>query len=284
MPNQIDLYGLMTEALRAEQDQEAYARRHWKDGQWYFGVSAIGKCPRSAYWGVQPEIAPKREPFNEYSLHAMRGGIAWEEDSYYLWTRQLGVDRAQSHAPVHYGAWIGEIDFLIDDSIIIEHKNASIWSFKSNDALPRKHHVLQATLYGWLWMNQRGHFAWPEIYLYYRARNDYMQVKVFEPRSELIGWRGIKNGDPIEGSVRVNFTKERERIEQYHPINNEGEQEIPPMTEAPFDEASNYQCFRMSKHRYYPTCPYFAECWPELSKLDQEYFTNTNLRKLGIEV
>ncbi len=270
----VDLQQALTECLKEQQNQEEYADRHWIDDQWYFGVSAIGSCPRQAVWSITHK--PITRPFSDYSLHAMHGGIVWEEDSYALWNLHPDI-QGESHVPVHHGAWIGEIDYLLHDGTIVEHKNASIWSFKSDTALPRDKHLLQVTLYGWLRKQITGAFAWPDMYLYYRARNNYAQIEVRPPTAGQISYEGIKDGDEIGGTRDLAFDAERLLIERWH-----GTEEDPPRHEKPTEH--NYHCMRQSRARYYPTCSYFQHCWPELAEADVDYFTKTSLTKYGIEV
>jgi len=168
-------------------------------------VSEIGACGRAVALRLRNEERAQPDVDN---LLVMRGGIAWENQTFAELQQEYGKDvRAQTRLSDEN--WSGKPDFDLFHAsekatpIIIEHKAQDP---RSSFGKPKEKHLLQLALYGWLYEKQFG--VEPRLKLFYRAWGEWAEydIGVFQ---DVIQVSGSCHGKQLLKQVQVSFDDNR---------------------------------------------------------------------------
>jgi len=243
--------------------QQAASRRAWiqrhQGAEPKLHPSSLGGCPRKAIWQAvdaypnHPLHVDVTHPFDLYVQEVMHAGNVWEEEN----ARALEAAGATRHPHIGNQHWTAEPDFALRENgtlHIIEHKNTAEHNFAIKRRLPYEFHCAQLACYGALVDAREA----VDCILYYHGRGHWAEFRVWPDQQHLV-WEGRVDGKLRSGVFDFDLAGRMAALEGYWT-----RQQLPPRYESPFTRTFG-GCVRGSKRRgYWPGCPYFAHCWPEL--------------------
>ena len=241
--------------------------------------SYVGYCRRKAILAAHsssPSSSLYQEPTHPldlYTQEVMRDGRLWErENGDYITAAYPGTIRNPQYET---DLWLWELDFVLPDGTIVEHKSTADYNFRVRKRLPYASHCIQLMVYQCLMLDidtldaaavvEKGG---PEItprprpcVLYYHGRGNWAEFRVWQTvtsTKDVISWDGLVNGTPRSGHLDMSVIVEIAVLEDYL---RKGA--LPPRLDTPFE--SGFNCTRGSdKKGYWPACKWFGFCWPDL--------------------
>jgi len=240
----------------------AYQARHQgEDRPVHLHVSDLGHCVRKAYLRMQ---GVEGKPFDEYIQEIMHAGLVWETETETALRAAYG-DGLRTQGVVENEIWSGRKDFELPGNVIVEHKATSPVNFLRKDRLPYRFHCMQVLGYCLLTQLQEKMFIAPTARLYYRSWANWAELEVWEDTEGAILWKGEINGrSKCGGFPDSSIAGEMAFFETFwEPFWHDGS--LPPRYATPFTEI--FGCTRTTKQGYWPSCPFFGQCWPEMAFL-----------------
>ena len=218
--------------------------------------SQFGFCRRKCIWGSlagfpdHPLYAEPTHPLDDYVLEVMNSGIVWEDVNAPALARLGAAHGVRFDCP----PWAFELDFLLPDGTIVEHKDTAEHNFRSKNRLPYGNHCIQLMVYSEL-MARLGAPA-SDCILYYHGRGHWAEFKVWQSGSQIL-WEGEKDGWWTSGVVSFDLRSEMGEVERLWAA-----QDLPAHQFAdPFE--MGFGCVKGgSRSGYFPACQYFGHCWP----------------------
>ena len=152
-------------------------------------------------------------------LRDMRPGDAIEDETAEALVWFYGKDNIRLQHILKYKHWSGKPDFILYHKdkekipIIIEHKATGEKSFHTDNAIPRRKHIGQLALYGYLY--EKKYKVKPELILYYRGWGDFAEIKV-KPVGGMVELYGVSNSDPVIKVIDYDVTAEIVALEEMY--------------------------------------------------------------------
>ena len=208
--------------------------------------SDLLSCKRkAAYHLINEEQSLK---FSDKSLAYMDGGNVAEDA-----TARAIVDvlNGRQNISLKWGCWSGKADFIIgyktNKPIIIEHKATGEKNFKRS-SIPKREHVAQLALYGYLYNKLYG--IKPKLILYYVGWGHFADFTL-DVQATKISVVGLIDDTFITKNLRINIEKEIEDLEAVFEKTIK-ENQLPKRL-----ERKSAGCTFMGK----PSCQYYYSCW-----------------------
>jgi hypothetical protein len=231
------------------QEQENKRKRSKVKSKPALWPSDLLSCKRKAAHhliGSEPTL-----DFNYQSLSYMDGGNVSEDAT----ARAMEhVYNAKQNVTLRNGVWSGKADFIINfkqaDPIIVEHKATGERKFKDSKQLPRREHVAQLSLYGYLYEQIYG--VKPKLVLYYKGWGHFADFTL-DVQATRINVSGLIDDYFVSKNLRIDIQKEIEDLEWVYRDAMAGK----PLPDRLANKNSG--CSFMGR----PSCSYYYNCYPD---------------------
>ena len=236
------------EIFLKHQELENNKNRQSRNSEPALWPSSLLNCKRKVAHQLLNE--PVSLPFSYQSLSYMDGGMVLEDAT----ARALKhVYNAEQNLQLRHGNWSGKVDFVIghktSKAVLIEHKATGEGNFKRSGALPKREHVAQLALYGYLYNLK--HDIEPELILYYIGWGHYADFTL-TVRSNTIGVIGLIDNNFVSRNLRIDIKKEIADLEKVYEQTMKGDP-LPPRL-----QNKSAGCTWAGK----PSCPFYYSCYP----------------------